>query len=121
MAKSGIPNPVTVVVGRALAAYYSYHGQLNDLFVEKGAQGDPPPGTRHQKAIEWLKHVSGDDSVDALEVLGGVLEKFMEAKHPAIGSRRRTPAADSDMCAERVLAVCLVGAAAPAQNGIEEI
>jgi hypothetical protein len=88
MAKPGIPSPVVVVVGRALAEYYSYHGQLNDLFVEKGAPGEPPPGTRHQKAIEWLKRVSGDDSVDALEVLGGVLQKFMEAKHPASGQSR---------------------------------
>jgi len=80
-----IPNPVSVVVGRALGAHYFNHSRLNNLFVEKGAPGDPPPGNCEDKSIEWLKRASADTVVDALSVLGGVLEELMEVEHTRYG------------------------------------
>ncbi len=80
-----IPNPVAVVVGRALGAHYYSHRQLNNLFVEKGAPGDPPLENCEDKSIEWLKRASAGATVDALSVLGGVLEEFMEVDHTRSG------------------------------------
>lgn len=46
--------------------------------MEKGAPGDPPQGNCADKCTTWLKRASADPDVDALAVLGGVLEEFME-------------------------------------------
>jgi hypothetical protein len=85
MSTPRIPNPVAVVVGRVLGAHYYSHRELNNLFVEKGAPGDPPQANCEDKCIEWLKRSSADSTVDALSVLGGVLEEFMEVDRPRIG------------------------------------
>lgn len=77
-----IPNAVAVVVGRELGSHYYNHRLLENLFVEKGAPGERPEGNCEDKCIEWLKRCSADPSIDALAVLGGVLEEFMEVDHP---------------------------------------
>ncbi len=73
-----IPGPVTHVVGDVLGCHYYSHRRLDNLFIEKGAPGDPPDGSCVDKCTAWLKRASGDPNVDALGVLGGVLEDFME-------------------------------------------
>lgn len=78
MAKQRIPNPVAVVVGDIIGGYYYNHGRLNRLFYEKGAPGDPPEGNCRVKCEAWLKRCNDDPKVDALAVLGRVLEEFME-------------------------------------------
>lgn len=84
MADPRIPNPVAVVVGQVLGAHYYSHRRLNNLFVEKGAPGDPPIGNCEDKCIEWLKRASAETTVDALSVLGGVLEELMEVNRPPL-------------------------------------
>jgi len=85
MSAPRIPNPVAVVVGQVLGAHYYSHRHLNNLFVEKGAPGDPPEGNCEDKCIDWLKRASADPSVDAHSILGGVLEEFMEVDRPRLG------------------------------------
>lgn len=90
MIQPKIANPVAVVVGQVLGAYYYSHRRLNHLFVEKGAPGEPPEGNCEDKCIEWLKRASGDNSVDAFSVLGGVLEELMEVDRPPLGKSEKT-------------------------------
>ena len=78
MTEPRIPNPVAAVVGEVLGSYYYSHRRLNTLFMEKGAPGDPPDGNCCDKCVQWLKRASSDPTVDALAILGGVLEEFME-------------------------------------------
>lgn len=82
MSTPRIPNPVAAVIGEVLGDHYYHHQTLNNLFWEKGAPGDPPEGNCVQKCVAWLKRASQDPKVDALAVLGGVLEKFMEVDRP---------------------------------------
>lgn len=79
MTQPRIPTPVAIVVGDVLGSYYFSHRTLDTLFVEKGAPGEPPDGSCVQKSTAWLKRASDDVRVDALRVLGGVLEELMEA------------------------------------------
>jgi hypothetical protein len=60
MLQPRIANPIAVVVGHVLGAYYYNHRRLNNLFVEKGAPGEPPEGNCEDKCIEWLKRASSD-------------------------------------------------------------
>jgi hypothetical protein len=85
MSVQRIPSPVAVVVGRVLGAHYYSHRHLNNLFVEKGAPGDPPEGNCEDKCTNWLKRSSLDPTLDAFSILGGVLEEFMEVDRPRLG------------------------------------
>jgi len=55
------------------------HASLDSLFERAGVPGDPPGLAHHSKWKEWLLRLNRDDSVDALAVLGAVLEEVMEA------------------------------------------
>ncbi len=46
--------------------------------MENGAPGNPPDGNCVTKCVSWLKRCNSDQDVDALEVLGGVLQEFMD-------------------------------------------
>lgn len=83
MSEPRIPNPVATIVGSALGAYYYSHRDIDMLFFENGAPGDPPEGSCEKKVTAWLQRSSEDPQVDALSVLGGVLKEFMD-----VGFRR---------------------------------
>lgn len=46
--------------------------------MESGAPGDAPEGNCEKKCSEWLKHCNKDSEVDALEVLGRVIQGYMD-------------------------------------------
>lgn len=77
-----IPNPVAIVIGSVLGGYYSSHRHLDALFIEKGAPGEPPEGNLVDKCTAWLKRANDDQGVNALSLLGGVLEELMEVDSP---------------------------------------
>ena len=77
-----IPTPVIGVVGEVLGNRYYSHTRLNTLFMEHGAPGEPPPGNCVWKCTEWLKRCNTDPTVDALSVLGAVIEDVMEFEIP---------------------------------------
>jgi Abortive infection C-terminus len=81
-AQARILNAVARVVGDILGAAYYSHRALDLLFLEHAAPGDPPDGNCADKCTAWLKRASEDNAVDAYEVLGGVLEDFMESRGP---------------------------------------
>jgi hypothetical protein len=73
-----IPNSVIGAVSSVLATYYYSHSTLNSLFLESGAPGDVPLGNCETKCAAWLRRCNDDPSVDALRVLGQVIQKFMD-------------------------------------------
>jgi hypothetical protein len=76
-----------------IAAHYYSHSTLNTLLMESGAPGDVPPGNCETKCASWLKQCNEDPSVDALSVLGQVVQKFMDQEpsdwRPEIGDGQR--------------------------------
>ena len=88
--KQKIPNAICAVVGEVIGQYYFNHTRLNTLFFEAGAPGEVPAGNCVDKCTYWLKRCNDDPSVDALQVLGKVLEHYMEvvAVEPANDSQR---------------------------------
>lgn len=81
MITARIPNPVASTIGSVIGSYYYRHKVIEDLFDRAGAPGEPPEGNCVDKSTAWLKRCSSDLSVDALAILGRVLEEFMEVDH----------------------------------------
>jgi hypothetical protein len=73
-----IPSAVIAVVAD-LASSAETHATLDSLFMYAGAPGDPPAGSKHAKALEWLRKTNRDESVDPMRVLGRLIEGYMEA------------------------------------------
>lgn len=73
-----IPNSVIGAVASVIADHYYSHSKLNTLFMECGAPGDPPEGNCETKCSNWLKRCNEDPFVEALEVLGSVIQEYMD-------------------------------------------
>ena len=73
-----IPNSVIGAVSSVLAEYYYSHSTLNSLFMESGAPGNVPEGNCETKCSSWLRRCNDDPAVDPLQVLGQVIQKFMD-------------------------------------------
>lgn len=73
-----IPGPLLSVCAE-IAAKRESHATLDSLFAYAGAPGDPPPGSKVAKAVEWLRVANKDGSVQPLEVLGRLVENYMDA------------------------------------------
>jgi hypothetical protein len=73
-----VPKPVATIVGEVIGSYYNSHSDLNDLFWESGARGEPPPGTCSKKVRNWLLALNEDPESDALIIMGKILQDFME-------------------------------------------
>lgn len=73
-----IPNSVIGAVASVIAAYYYSHSRLDTLFMESGAPGDAPEGNCEKKCSDWLKRCNTDPKTDALEVLGAVIQEYMD-------------------------------------------
>lgn len=76
--KQIIPNAVCAVVAEVIGQHYYSHTRLNTIFYEAGAPGEMPVGNCVDKCTSWLKRCNDDSSVDAFQVLGKVLEHYME-------------------------------------------
>jgi len=73
-----IPAPVMSVCAE-IAANRETHATLDSLFTYAGASGDPPAGSKPAKALEWLRITNKDESSKPLDVLGKLIENYMEA------------------------------------------
>lgn len=80
-----IPNSVIGAVSSVLAAYYNSHTRLNGLFMEGGAPGEAPPGNCENKCAAWLRRCNEHQDIDALAVLGRVIQSFMDEDRPYPG------------------------------------
>lgn len=56
------------------------HATLDALFLTSGAPGEPPALAHHSKWKEWLFRAGQDPNTDSLQVLGNVLEEYMDTK-----------------------------------------
>lgn len=54
------------------------HATLDSLFTYADAPGDPPEGSKHAKALAWLRRTN-KESQEPLRVLGRILEGYMDA------------------------------------------
>lgn len=77
-----IPNSVIGAVSSVIAAHYYSHSKLETLFMESGAPGDAPEGNCEKKCSDWLKRCNEDPGIDALEVLGRVIQSYMDQAPP---------------------------------------
>jgi len=78
MTRKTIPAAVLSVCAE-IAANRETHATLDSLFIYAGASGDPPLGSKPAKALAWLRVTNKDDSVKPLDVLGRLIENYMEA------------------------------------------
>lgn len=72
-----IPAPV-ISAASELVSFYETHATLDSLFMHAGAPGDPPNGSKMAKALDWLRITNQDPDVNALEVLGLIIEGYMD-------------------------------------------
>jgi Abortive infection C-terminus len=73
-----IPAPVLAVCAE-IAANRETHATLDSLFTYAGAPGEPPLGSKPAKALAWLRIANKDESINPLDVLGRLIENYMEA------------------------------------------
>lgn len=78
-----IPNSVIGAAASVIANHYHSHSRLNTLFMESGAPGDAPEGNCEKKCSTWLKRCNDDPGIDALEVLGAVIQEYMDQQPPS--------------------------------------
>lgn len=78
-----IPNSVIGSVASVIADHYYSHSKLDTLFMESGAPGDVPEGNCEKKCSNWLKRCNEDPKTDALEVLGAVIQEYMDQEPPS--------------------------------------
>ena len=65
------------------------HPTLDALFIASGAPGDPPALAHHSKWKEWLFLAGQHPTVDSLQVLGNVLEEYMDTRPAEAGDLRQ--------------------------------
>lgn len=75
-----IPSSVIGAVASVIAAYYYSHSTLNTLFMEAGAPGNPPEGNCEKKCTSWLQRCNDNPSIDAISVLGKIIQGYMDSK-----------------------------------------
>ncbi len=73
-----IPSTIIAVVAD-VASTAETHATLDSLFMYAGTPGDPPVGSKHAKALEWLRKANRDETVDPMKILGKLIEGYMEA------------------------------------------
>jgi hypothetical protein len=55
---------------------------MDSLFMYAGAPGDPPEGSKWVKAQEWLRRINNHEQLQPLQVLGRLIESYMEELPP---------------------------------------
>lgn len=73
-----IANSVIGSVSSVISKYYYSHSKIDTLFMEAGAPGDTPEGNLEVKCKVWLQRSNEDTVIDSFEVLGAVLQDFMD-------------------------------------------
>lgn len=58
------------------------HATMDNLFMYANAPGEPPEGSKLSKAQAWLRRVNSDEGSNALEILGFLIENYMEPPLP---------------------------------------
>ncbi len=72
-----IPGPLLALCAE-IAASRETHATLDNLFTHAGAVGDPPVGNKLAKAQAWLRATNKDKTTQPLQVLGRIIENYMD-------------------------------------------
>jgi hypothetical protein len=72
-----IPSSLLAVCAE-IAANRETHASLDNLFIYAGASGEPPQGSKPAKALAWLRNTNKDEDLNPLDVLGRIIETYME-------------------------------------------
>ena len=72
-----IPSPLLSVCAE-IVSQRETHATLDSLFTYAGVPGDPPQGSKQAKALEWLRRTNIDKNVKPLDILGRLIENYME-------------------------------------------
>ena len=79
---SEFPKPLATVVGEVIGEHYYHHQTIDTLFYESGASGDVPEGSCVKKVGAWLVREGKHDCAQSFQILGKVLEEFMDGDIP---------------------------------------
>lgn len=55
---------------------------MDSLFLYAAAPGEPPEGSKRVKAQEWLRRINNDEKAPPLQILGRLIEGYMEEPSP---------------------------------------
>jgi hypothetical protein len=99
-----IPAPVLAVCAE-IAASRESHATLNSLFTYAGAPGEPPTGSKPAKALEWLRRANKEGDLEPLDVLGRLIENYMEEPLDPDAAWHQTRLKDRERIT-RILAEC---------------
>ncbi|MEI6707311.1 MAG: abortive infection family protein [Methylococcales bacterium] len=58
------------------------HATMDNLFMYANAPGEPPVGSKLSKAQEWLRRINLEENTEPLEVIGFLIEGYMEPPLP---------------------------------------
>jgi hypothetical protein len=72
-----IPQFIIGILAEILSQWES-HASLDSLFMYANAPGEPPEGSKPVKVQEWLRRVNKTENINPLEVLGRIVEKFLD-------------------------------------------
>lgn len=76
-----IPAPIIAACAEIISQRET-HASMDSLFMYAGAQGDPPEGSKSVKAQAWLRRINADERMQPLQVLGRLIEGYMEEPPP---------------------------------------
>lgn len=120
-----IPNSVIGAVSSVLAKHYYSHTTLNSLFMESGAPGDVPLGNCETKCSQWLKRCNDDYETDALDVLGNLIQKFMDADESSddqrLGQERIAAALARNQLAYHMNGIITLAGSTPASKSLGDL
>ena len=72
-----IPSPIIALLSEIMPERES-HATLDSLFLYADVPGEVPSGSKPVKVQEWLRSINKDESLDPLEILGKLIEGYME-------------------------------------------
>lgn len=78
MMKYQIPSYLISVLAEVLSETET-HASMDSLFMYADAPGDPPDGSKLPKAQAWLRRINKDENVDSLQIIGRLIEGYMDA------------------------------------------
>jgi hypothetical protein len=90
-----LPLPLIAVVADVLAEEYT-HQRLNLLFLEAGAPGDVPEGSKTTKCETWLRRIREEATGNATVILGKLIEETLERDTSSSASPRAVWGAGDD-------------------------
>lgn len=80
-----IPAPVIAECANIISQRET-HASMDNLFMYAGAPGEPPEGSKAAKALAWLRRLNIEEGVQPLQVLGRLIENYMEESSNEFGS-----------------------------------